>query len=327
MTNQLIISATRLRAGLLTIAALGAFAIGLRADENLWIYTKSSESLPEGEVEILLKSINRSGKDSGSYSFWDVRPEIEYGLTDRLTLRAEAMIFRHDYSNVEWPPFDEVPSYHSTSLGGYEIGAKYNILSPFKAPVGLAFGFNFEHRFRYRLDGAHIDQDSFVPVLYLQKNFLENTLVFAWSTKIEFERRRSPGVLEEEIGLDTACGISYRVAPRWYVGCEIRYQSDFLNPQLYDEAGNEGFDENGFELGYSRTNFDLDDFRWGSQYQYGTYFGPTVHYAAQKWWMTVGLLWQVKGGGSEARNPSIRGSKSYDEHEKTHFGLSIGHPF
>lgn len=313
--------------------ALAALAAGLvtsgmaRADEYFWLYARGAETLPKGEVEVIFEAINRRDKDSGSYSFWDFRPEIEYGITDRLTVKAEAAVFKHDYSNVEWAPLDENPDYHKTQFAGYELSLKYNLLSPYKDGIGLAVGMAYERRTHYRLDGAAIDQDSFAPSVYLQKNFLDNLLVIAWSTKVELERRKSPGVLEEEIAIDSAIGISYRFAPRWYAGVELRYQSDFLNPQQYEEAGNPGFDAQGFELGYQRSSFDLFDWRLGSQYQYGTYFGPSLHYGSRKWWATTSLLYQVKGGGDRSRNPSIIDGRNWDEHERYHFGFVVGFPF
>jgi hypothetical protein len=298
-----------------------------QADESFWLYARGAETLPKGEVELVFETVNRRDKDSGSYSFWDFRPEIEYGITDKLTIKAEAAFFRHDYSNVEWAPIDENPSFHETRFSGYELALKYNLLSPYKDTLGLAVGMAYERRTRYRLDGAAIDQDSFAPSVYLQKNLLDNLLVIGWSTKIEFERRKSPGVLEEEIAVDSALGVAYRFAPNWYAGAEIRYQSDFLNPQTFEEAGNPGFDSQGFESGYGRSSFDLFDWRLGSQYQYGTYLGPSLHYGSRKWWMTTSLLYQVKGGGDSSRNPSIVDGHNWDEHERYHVGLVLGFPF
>jgi opacity protein-like surface antigen len=315
-----------IQSAVLTLAGLVA-AVPAQADEYLWTYARGAEVLPKGEVEAVLETIIRNDKNSGSYNFWDIRPELEYGISDRLTVRGELIYFHHSYSNVEWAPLDESPSYNHTQFAGIEVGLKYNILSPFKDTIGLAVGLDYEHRTRYRIDGAAISQNSWVPGLYLQKNFLDNTLIFAFSNKVEFERRNSPGVLEEEIAFDSAIGVSYRFAPSWYAGAELRYQSDYLNPQLFDEAGTEGYDDQGYEIGYKRSSFTPSDFRLGSQYQYGTYFGPSMHYGAEKWWFTGSLLFQIKGGGSEGRNPSIINSRNWDEHERYHIGLIFGRPF
>ncbi len=76
-------------------------------------------------------------------------------------------------------------SFDKTQLGGIETGLKYNILSPFKDFIGLSLGFIYEHRQAYRLDGARINQDSYVPVLYRQKNWFDDTLVRAFRGKTE----------------------------------------------------------------------------------------------------------------------------------------------
>lgn len=310
-----------------TLAVVGSAV----AEENLWLYTKGTDTRPQGSWELKLSNISRLDKDSGDYAFHDIRPEIEYGVTDRLTLGAELMIFSHNYSDVEWGPMSDFggpgSSFNKTQVGGFELTAKYNILSPYKDPIGLSLAASFEHRSAYRLSGHEIDQDSFVATALFQKNWLDNTLQFAFNAKVELERRKDGTVLEEEVALDLSAGISYRIAPKWFIGLETRYQSDYLNPQDSAEAGNAGFDEYGRELGVGRSSFDLSDIRLGDQYQYGTYLGPTVHYAEEGWWATFGILYQIKGGGDESRNDSIVNGKNYDEHEKWHVGATVGFEF
>ncbi|MBI2379812.1 MAG: hypothetical protein HYV16_03530 [Gammaproteobacteria bacterium] len=290
------------------------------ADEGLWVYTKGADTLPEGRVEAKLSSISRLDKNSGDYAFHDIRPEIEYGLTDSLTISAEALVFHHDYAvdDPELNPMFETQGgegerFKDTQFGGYELSMKYNLLSTYKDALGFSVGLGYEKREKYRLDGADIDQDSFVLAFYTQKNFLDDTLMLAVTPKIEFERRKSPGVLEEEIALDFSAGIAYRFAPQWFVGLDFRHQSDYLNPQ----------EEGEFNPELDRSSFDLSDFRVGSRHQYGNYFGPTLHYAAKEWWVTAGVLWQVRGGGSKFS--FSRDGRNWDEHERMHVGLSFAY--
>ncbi len=307
------------------IAGLFAIAGSAMAEENLWLYTKGTDTRPKDSWEFKLSDISRLGKDSGDYRFDDIRPEIEYGITDKLTVGLELMLFNHDYSvdDPELNPMFETQggageSFNKFQYGGFEVGAKYNVLSPYKDPFGLSFGTAFEHRAAYRLDGAEIDQDSIVLLALLQKNFLDDTLVFAFNAKTELERRKGGDVLEEEIAFDLSAGVSYRFAPKWFVGLETRYQSDFLNPQ---EGGI-------FEEGVGRSSWDLTDLRLGDQYQYGTYAGPSVHYADKGWWFTASALYQIKGGGDDSRNPFNNTSgKNWDEHEKWHLGATVGFEF
>jgi opacity protein-like surface antigen len=307
------------------------------AGENLWVYAKGTDTRPAGSYEFKLSDTIRLGKNAGDhYTFHDIHPEVEYGLTDSLTIGAELIIFSHDYdvgSEDEGGPCpmceagDGSGKFNKTQYAGYEVSLKYNVLSPYKDVIGLSFGLGYEHREKYRLDGGDIDQDSFVGTVFLQKDFLDDTLVTVLNIKTEFERRRAGSVLEDELALDIAAGISYRFAPQWFVGLEFRHQSDYLNPQDYAEAGNtsEDFDENGYTIGLQRSSFDLGDFRIGSQHQNGNYFGPTLHFAEQMWWVTGGILWQVSGGGSQYAD--VRNGRNWDEHEKVHIGLSYGYEF
>ena len=306
---------------------MSAFACATAsADESFWVYAKGAETLPKGELEFKLNSVSRLGKSSGSYTFHDVRPTVEYGITDRLTIEGSVLIFDHNYSVDDpdlQPMFDsqggEGGRYRHTQIGGYEVFAKYNVLSPYKDAVGLSIGLAYERRQRYRLDGAPVSQNSYVPSLYLQKNFIENTLTLALSTKMEMELRNSPGVREEEIAFDIAAGISYRFRPNWNVGLEFRHQSDYLCPEIDGEC------DPGEEDSLQTSNFSLPDFRIGSQHQNGNYFGPSLHYSQQHWWATAGVLFQVFGGGS--RNAFVESGKNWDEHERVHVGLSFAYEF
>ncbi len=302
------------------LAGLLLSSPALHADENLWLYTRGVETRPDGTWEFKLMDTSRIGKKQGDYYFNDIRAELEYGLTDRLTLTGDVLLFDHHYSDVPWSPLVDTQggpggSFDDTQYAGYDIGFKYNILSPFKDPIGLAVGFAYEDRRVYRLDGAKIDQYSLVPKLYVQKNFLDNTLIWSFSGKMELERRKSPGVLEEEIAFDLATGLSYRISPKWFIGLESRFQSDFLTPI-----------EDGVEPEGKTSNWDWDSFRLGDQFQYGLYVGPSVHYAGKNWWATVGALWQVKGWSADGAAASSNG-KNWDEHEQLHVGVILGWEF
>ena len=248
---------------------------------------------------------------------------VEYGITDRLTVGAEIMFFHHDYSVTdEIEPMVETQGgiggrFKETQYAGFELAMKYNFLSPYKDFIGLSLALSYERREKYRLDGADIEQDSFVITPLFQKDFLDDTLVFAFNPKIEFERRTSTGILEEEIAFDISAGVSYRVAPKWFIGLELRHQSDYLSPYNTEEQHYE-------DPELQPSNFDFTDITIGTRHQYGLYIGPTVHYAEQSWWITAGVLWQIRGGGTR-RNAFIRDNRNWDEHEEVHIGLFFGY--
>lgn len=296
----------------------------IQAEENLWVYTQGTDTRPKGSFEVKFNNISRLDKDSGDYSFHDMRPQIEYGVTDKLTVAGSIILFHHDYDGIEVgnDPVHETQEANGGSVsefnyGGFQLFTKYNILSPYKDWMGLSIGIGYEKRNRYRLDGAKINQDSYTPQLFLQKNFLDDTLVVAFRGIMEFERRKSGGdtVLEEEIAFDVSMGISYRFAPKWFVGFEFRSQSDYLCVQ-----------ENGVqESGKHCSSWDFSNPKLGSQFQHGEYIGPSIHYGEERWYVTTGVLYQIVGGG--AKESFSRDGKNYDEHEKWHLGFSVGYNF
>lgn len=300
-------------------ATIGVLALPsvAHADESLWIYTKGAETLPKGETEVKAALISRRGKAQADYVFNEVKLEVEHGFTDRLTGYAELVIYDHNYSTTNpdlQPLFDTQGGaggrFKKTQIGGIDLGVKYNILSPYKDPIGFAVSVEWDHRFKYRIDGAKINQDEVDLTLHFQKNLFNDQLILAFSPKIEWEHRLSPGIIEKEIALDISAGASYRVAPKLYIGGEFRHQSDYLSP--YDTVAQE------YDPNLSPSKFP---FKFGSQYQNGNYLGPTVHYADKKWWATAGVLWQISGGGKFAIN---EGGLNVDEHEKVHVGLTFG---
>ena len=82
---------------------------------------------------------------------------------------------------------------------------------------------------------------------------------------------------------------------------------------------------------YDDPNLNQSEFaglipeKLGTRHQYGVYFGPTYHYAEASYWITAGVMQQVKGGGSE--HADVRDGKNWDEHEKYHFTLAYGYEF
>lgn len=309
----------------LLVAAIVSAVPQVQAEENLWLYARGTDTRPQGSLEIKASDIFRTGKAASDYDFHDFRVEAEYGVTDRLTVGAEVMIFSHDYEvrDEDLEPYIETQGglgsrFKDTQYGGFELALKYNVKSPYIDSYGLSFGLAYEKRDRYRLDGAEIDQDSIVFTTFLQKNFLDDTLTIALMPKFEYERRRSPGVFEEELAMDIAAGISYRFRPKWFAGLEFRHQSDYLNPL---EDG-----EHDPELQITNISLSDFDFSVGSQHQRGNYFGPTIHYASERWWATAGALYQFDGQGNAPGVNNING-RNWDEHERWHFGLTFGWEF
>jgi hypothetical protein len=124
--------------------------------------------------------------------------------------------------------------------------------------------------------GQDKDVFSFETILLAQKYFMEGQLVVAANLGIEAtDAKRAPidnlppdfewpTFHEMEIEVSASAGVTYRIAPSWFIGAETLYQSE-----RETEVGQE---------------------RWSVQ------AGPTVHYASKKWWATLTYFQQLAGG-------------------------------
>jgi len=216
--------------------------------------------------------------------------------------------FSHDYEvfDEDLDPYVDTQGglgsrFKGTQFGGYDLGLKYNVLSPYKDALGLSFGVSYASRQRSRLDGAKTNQDWVSVGAFMQKNYLDNTVAMAFSPKVSYKRRNTPGGSEQELALDISAGIAHRLSPGWFAGLEFRHQSGYLNP----------YTDEGFNPELQTTNVSLSDFSFsvGSQQQRANYFG-----------------YQFEGQG---RAPGVNNSdgRNWGKHERWNFGLIVGWEF
>ena len=103
------------------------------ADENLLGYVYGAETLPQGKWEAYQWVTLRTGKAAGSYRAFDLRTEIETGLTDRLQAAFYLNTRAHHIDGV--PGLEERDSF---ALQGASAEFKYRVKSPYIDGYGLA---------------------------------------------------------------------------------------------------------------------------------------------------------------------------------------------
>ena len=279
--------------GLAAVAANPAYA-----DEQYFGYTYSAEVLGKGETESELWATDRRGKAAGHYDAQDYRIELEHGFTNRLTVSAYAnFVSHHIRAN---------PDLHRTdrdfAFQGLSAEFKYNLLSPFKDGIGLTLYAEPGWSRIHSVEGEKGTEYELELKAILQKNFLDDRLIWAanltfepeWERKIE--RDPNSGTVEKEwdkeLKIAVSSGLSYRLAPRWYAGLEGRYAS------VYPD--------------------------WTHRLHRATYAvfaGPAIHYGGKNWWATLSYQPQLFG------SPSPTGGLALEEYEKRELRLKIGHDF
>ena len=302
-----------------------ALAPAAQASEQPFAYSYLSETLPAKALEFEQTTSYRSKKSEGSYTLWQSRTSIEYGITDRWTLS----LYLNNYSVVaennnsaasrtnytasgdgdevsgggpvtfgSYVPFlDKLPlpsaRYAKLDFESVSVESIYQLMSPYKDAIGLAAYVEVTH-------GPKVSELEFKALL--QKNLLDDQLILAGNVALELEREKWSGIgVEKESKLTFSGGASYRFAPGWRAGLEV-------------------VNERGYK-GHSLSAGDRDYSAW--------FVGPNLHYAAAHWFATLTWMEQMPWASaySDAARVELVNGRVYKSTEKTNVRLRVGYSF
>ncbi|MBP7948393.1 MAG: hypothetical protein KA004_01970 [Verrucomicrobiales bacterium] len=278
---------TSLAAVILAAGLLGPVAT-THADENMFGYVYGADTLPKGKFELYNWTTWRHDKNQGEYDAFDVQFELEYGITDRFQTSTYLVFDGRDQSGLGSHGLEDISDFR---FDGLKQAFKYNVLSTYKDPIGLSLYFEPGYSRFHKVTGERLDEFEIETKLILQKNFLDDTLLWALNVTPEFEWYFPDGESSEtEFILELSSGLSYRVAKNWFVGVETRYHTEF--PE------------------------------YGAQEHQAIFLGPNIHYGGKKWWFTLTWLPQIWG------EPNENGSSlHFGEHERSEVRLKVGFNF
>ena len=296
-----------MRAGgmaLLIGGAVAALCGVARAGDSPFGYVYTTDTHPKGVWEIEQWLTNRRHQSSGDYSAWEYRTELEYGVTDSLQTAlyanyGQVNAFHNRADGTTGPgafvPDDVDPDarYKRSFFESFSNEWIYRVLSPYKDPIGLAF--YIEPTYGPRKHELEVK-------IILQKNFLEDRLVWAANLTAARENQNFHGDWEKENELEFTTGLAYSFAQRWNAGIEYRKHA-----------------------GYSGQGFSAGDRQYTANF-----FGPALHYESRSWWLTASYLRQLGNatGYSEAAREDITGGRMYgEEHERNELRIKVGFNF
>lgn len=292
----------------MVVMGLGISVADAQADEALFGYLRGAETLPKGATEVVQHLTRRWDKGAGSYTAYDSKTELEHGFTDRFT--GAAYILGQSVNTQGLLIDGYIPADANTGpkFSGVELSAKYNFLSPAKDDFGLSIYVSGTYASLDPHSGQKKDKYMVETWLLAQKNFLDDQLIWVGNLGLEstyavrlpiegmtLTQDQWPTTPEMELGILAGTGLSYRVAPNWYVGAEALYDSEYET-----EVGRE---------------------RWSLQ------AGPNVHYGAKNWWFTATWLPQLKGGGFETYPGQTDTNLHLIEKTKQEVRLKVGFNF
>ncbi|HEU5047704.1 MAG TPA: DUF6662 family protein [Rickettsiales bacterium] len=306
---------TKTFAALAVAATLIAPLQQAHAEESQFGYVYTTDLLPKGQKEAVQWTTWRHDKadmNDGYFDMVDGRTEIEYGVADNFQLGvyasyAATRAYHNGPDGATTPPetfagrtlVGADDHYADRELIGFSVEGIYRILSPYKDSVGLAVLFEPTiGRNLHELESRII----------LQKNFLDDRLVFAGNITIAQEDRWLPfdpgegadGHWDHESDINFGLAGSYRFAPNWTFGLE------FLNEREYScfcvKSGN-------------RTNNAF-------------YTGPTVEYGGEDFFVALTALEQLRLASDYTGGGAVIDGRNYaDDFEKYRVRLKFGFYF
>lgn len=278
-----------------------------QADESLFGMLKGAETLPKNATEFVQHITRRFDKGVGTYEAIDTKTELEYGVTDRATAAIYVLgqSIRTEGLRINgYLPKDEA---YGLRPSGIEASIKYNFLSPAKDDFGLASYFSTAYAWLDPHSGQDKKKLTFELEMLLQKYFMDGEMIWVGNVGMESTMAQRGAIAglpadvewstdaEMEIGFKAGTGLSYRFAPNWFVGGEVVYETEFETT-----------------VGQERKSVQA---------------GPTVHYGARDWWMTLSWLPQLSGGGFENYPGQTDTNLHLIEKTKQEFRLKLGFNF
>jgi hypothetical protein len=287
----------------LATAAL-CLALPAFAGDSPFGYVYTTDTHRQGERELEQWITYRRGQSQGDFDLWQGRTEIEYGVTDRLQTAfylnyGRVSAFQNRPDGTTGPgafvpdEVDPAARYQHTFFESVSNEWIYRLLSPYKDPIGLAL---------YIEPSWGPDKRELEGRLILQKNFLDDRLIWAANLTAAAEKERFHGEWENEGELELTTGLAYQFAPRWLAGAEYRHHR-----------------------GYLGRGFSSDKRVYAANF-----FGPSLHYGGRDWWITATILKQLANAKaySEEAAEDIIGGRFYGEHhERQEFRVRVGFNF
>jgi hypothetical protein len=274
------------------------------AGESLFGRVYTTETMPAGHFELEQQVRNRRDRAFGDYSAFDLRSEIEYGITDKLQM---AFYVNTGAVNAKGAPDDDDPNgatgftRNCLYLQGFSLEFIYRALSPYTDPFGLAFYIEPEIYLYDFHDGLQYSGTTSTEYrILLQKNFFDDQLILAYNliAEIEFIRFAGQDTWRGELDWNNELGATYRVFSNFFAGLEFRNHNEY------------------------------GDF---SRHEHSVFWaGPTFHYGAQNFWATLSIFRQFAGipNGIDTSTGALIGNGLFlRSHELWEITAKVGFPF
>ncbi|MFM1767575.1 MAG: hypothetical protein RJA22_104 [Verrucomicrobiota bacterium] len=205
----------------LTLLALGLGTAALPAHERRFTYVYEPETLPAGALEFENWTTLRAGRSEEvgkeNYNRWDLRQELEYGVTDYYTaalyLNEKAESYRDaaggDISDFVWK--------------GLSLENRFNVVNPADHPIGVTL----------YLEGRYSGEEAAVEQKIILGQRHGN---WKWALNLEHETEWEDNLETVEGKAGASFGLTRDLGHHWSLGLEVRSESVISEYEEWEET-------------------------------------------------------------------------------------------
>lgn len=188
--------------------------------ENLFGFTTGSDTGDAGAIGVAFEAVVNLGKREGRYLGIGKKLELEYGVTDDLSVSLSALTDYHRIVGVAG--LDDVRTFGFNGVGG-EL--RWRLVKRGPAPVGVTL---HTEPSRQRYDepaGRRATKYGAENKLIFDAELVPEQIFAAFNMLYDFERVRERGQAgwEASSTLGLAAALTKQVAPGAFLGAEVRY--------------------------------------------------------------------------------------------------------
>jgi hypothetical protein len=255
-----------------------------RADDQPFLTLYTTDIDPQGAREVEQWLGWDAGHAHGSYNAYTSFSEFEYGITDDLQGSL--------YLNYAWSR-DRLGGTGAQTDSDLGVSGEliYRVMNVYFDPVGLAF---------YLEPSYSADSRGIETKILLQKNFLNDTVRFAFNTNFEDDWVRDQGRWSKQSALEFDAGLAYNITPDLSAGVE------FDNEHAFE----------GLVLGAP-----------ASERSSAFFVGPTIQYVGNPVSVTIGAQTQVPWAGDPAHIAGTLHDSFVSDADRYRVALRLTHDF
>src|SRR5215471_15200068 len=188
----------------------GAGLINAHATSQLFTYTYEPETMPAGSMEFEQWVTAATGRTAAvgqdKYNRWDLREELEYGITDNYSISLYLNSQSESYVDAMGADFSKF------SFEGISIENRYQVLNAAEKPVGLTL--YLEPSFSG--DTAEVEEKIILGQRYGD---------WKWALNLSHATQWENNLQDITGEFEASMGVAYQFKSNWSVGLESRINS------------------------------------------------------------------------------------------------------